>query len=160
MVNKNNPINNPKELNGKTIAFPAPNALGATLMVRADLKDKFNIQYKPRYVKTHPSVYLNVILDQTSAGGGVLGTLNRQSIEIKNNLKVIHETEKVSPHPFAVHPRVPQDVAKSVKEALLEIGESDQGKEWLRKTPISEIGVVNIESYYGLNKMNLERFLK
>lgn len=58
------------QLAGKTIAFPSPNALGAALQMRQELHDLFGLSFTPEYVKTHDSVYLNVLLGKTAAGGG------------------------------------------------------------------------------------------
>lgn len=158
VVPKESPITDPKALNGKTISFPAPNALGASLMMRADLHDMYDISIEPRYVKTHSSVYLNVILGLTTAGGGVQNTLNQQSREIRDGLRIIYKTRDVAPHPFSAHPRVPSEVIKQVKQALLEMGSSEQGKAKLALIPIRKIGTATIEDYSPLNNMALERF--
>jgi phosphonate transport system substrate-binding protein len=71
VVRSDSDIRSPLDLNDKVIAFPSPNALGASLQMRQELHDQFGIQIRPNYVKTHDSVYLNVILDEAVAGGGV-----------------------------------------------------------------------------------------
>lgn len=158
VVNKSSGIKNVKELNGKEIAFPSPNALGAALQMRQELHDNFDITFTPRYVKTHDSVYLNVILKKTAAGGGVGKTLKRQSQQIQKNLIVIHKTLGVSPHPLAVHPDVPEEVAKQVQEILLMMGKSEKSKKLLAQIPIKEIGHAILSEYKPLEKMGLERF--
>lgn len=159
-VRKNSNVESPYDLDGKTIAFPAPNALGASLQMRQELSDKFNIKFNPRYVKTHDSVYLNVALRQTDAGGGVQKTLNRQKDAIKNNLKIIHKTTPVSPHPLAVHPRVSEEVRAKVKAAFLALGENNQGRSLLAQIPMKKIGEANMSDYEPLLKMGLQRFYK
>ena len=59
-----------QQLEGKDIAFPAPNALGASLIIRADLVQLHRVSFTPKYVQTHSSVYLNVALGRMAAGGG------------------------------------------------------------------------------------------
>lgn len=146
------------DLDGKTLAFPAPNALGASLLMRQELADKFGITIKPVYVKSHDSVYLNVLLKKAAAGGGVQKTLNRQKEDFKKQLKVIHRTTAVSPHPLAVHPRVPEKVQQAVKEALLAMGASEGGKKLLAKVPMKKIGRAALADYAPLGNMGLERF--
>lgn len=158
VVRADSNIKVPKDLMGKTIAFPAPNALGASLQMRQELHDKFSIAINPHYVKTHDSVYLNVLLGKTAAGGGVQKTLNRQRPEYKEALRVIHTTDKVSPHPFAVLPSVPDEVKNAVQQALLKIGKTEQGKKLLSGIPIKEIGTASISDYLPLKKLGLERF--
>ena len=158
VVNKHGSIKEIKDLNGKIIAFPAPNALGASLQMRQELTDLFKINFSSRYVKTHDSVYLNVLLEKAAAGGGVQKTLNQQKAEIKNNLEIIHTTTPVPPHPFAVHPRVPREVVEKVQTAFLAMGTTDTGRKMLQKIPIKEIGTAEMRDYLILEKMGLERF--
>lgn len=160
VVRKDNPIKTVTELDGEVIAFPAPNALGASLMIRADLNDKFHIKMKPRYVQTHTSVYLNVILGEVMAGGGVQKTLSQQSLEIQDNLRIIYKTENVAPHPFCIHPRIPEDVRQKVFIAFLTLSKSDKGKALLKKIPIKQAGSTSINDYEPLKELKLERFYK
>ncbi len=157
-VKKDSGINNVKDLDGKILAFPAPNALGASLQMRQELTDKFGLTFSSRYVKTHDSVYLNVLLGEAAAGGGVQKTLNRQQEKIKNHLTVIHKTTPVAPHPIAAHPRVPQDVVNKVKQALLKLGQSDEGRNILARVPMKKVGPASLDDYVILKTMGLERF--
>lgn len=47
VVKKDDPIGDVKELDGMTISFPAPNALGASLLMRTDLAKIVDIKIKP-----------------------------------------------------------------------------------------------------------------
>ncbi len=82
VARKGGPIHSVKDLQGKTLAFPAPNALAASLQMRQELVDQFSIDFSAHYVKTHDSVYLNALrcsalLGEVDAGGGVQKTLAR-----------------------------------------------------------------------------------
>lgn len=158
VVRKDSGINSVQDLQGKKIAFPAPNALGASLLMRANLSNDLKIKFNPVYVKTHSSVYLNVIVKQTDAGGGVKKTLNQQRENIKSALKVLHRTPKVSPHPLAVHPRVSEEVRNKIIETFLLLGKSDTGKSLLSKIPIKKIGTAQMSDYTPLEKFELEKF--
>jgi phosphonate transport system substrate-binding protein len=147
VVRKDSPIKSVKELEGKAIAFPAPNAMGASLMIRAAIERVFKIKFQPKYVQTHSSVYVNVALKEVSAGGGVQKTLEQQELDIRNNLRVLYRTEGVPSHPFAAHPRVPLEVREKVRKAFLEMGKTDQGKALLRKVPIARVGRVSMEDF-------------
>jgi len=159
-VRKNGEIKTIKDLDGKIIAFPAPNALGASMLIRRELTDKFAITFTPRYVKTHDSVYLNILINKASAGGGVQKTFNRQNDLIKDRLNIILKTEAVSPHPIAAHPRVPEEVVQAVKQALLQLGKTEKGRNILSKVPMKKIGEAEISDYAELKSMKLERFYK
>lgn len=146
------------QLNGKTVAFPSPNALGASLLLRQELHDIFQLNFFPRYVKTHDSVYLNVLLNEVSAGGGVQKTLDRQATSFRAALKVIHKTKDVASHPITAHPRVPDEVVNAIKAALLKLGASTEGMKLLSKIPMKQVGLAKMSDYLPLQAMGLERF--
>lgn len=159
VVRKDSGITKVEELNNSEIAFPSPNALGASLLIRQEMTDKFHIDIKPEYVQTHDSAYLSVALRQSSAGGGVQATFNRQQPAIRELLHVIHRTSKVSPHPFAVHPEVAEDVREKVRQALLALGDSETGREMLALIPVRQIGPASMQDYTPLKEMGLARFM-
>lgn len=156
VVRKDSPIHTIQDLQGKVVAFPAPNALGASLMPRADLKDRFGIQVIPRYVRSHSSVYLNVVLGKADAGGGVQKTLEQQPELIKDSLRVLYRTQEVISHPIAAHPAVPPEVRESVMQALLSLGKTPRGRKALARVPIQEIGAVTADDYAPLVELGLE----
>ena len=158
VVRQNSGIESVQELDNVKIAFPAPNAVGASLQIRQELTDEFNINVDPIYVKSHDSVYLNVAIGQTAAGGGVQKTLKRQPANIRNKLRVIHSTRPISPHPFAAHPRVPEEIRNKVRDALISLGESESGKQLLAEIPINRIGAAAMADYEPLKNMKLDRF--
>ncbi|MGK0273499.1 MAG: phosphonate transport system substrate-binding protein [Cocleimonas sp.] len=158
VVKKDNPITKIEQLDGKLIALPAPNALGAALIPRTEFATKFNIKPDYTYVKSHTSVYLNVLLGQVAAGGGVQKTFSQQKPEIINKLRVLYETTKVSPHPIAVHPRITPEISKKVQDAFLKMAKSEADTKLLQKIPMKKLGVANLKDYDELRKMGLEDF--
>ncbi len=158
VVRKDSEIRSLEQLNDKTIAFPAPNALGAALVPRAEFKQKYKISFVPKYVKSHTSVYLNVLLRKADAGGGVQKTLAQQKDLIKESLRVLYETEKFNPHPIAVHPRVPREEWLAVQDALLSIDKNAKGKLLLGRVPIDSIGKAEMKDYESIKAMGLEGF--
>lgn len=158
VVRNDSDLKSVKELDGKKIAFPAPNALGASLLIRADLANKYKININPVYVKTHSSVYLNVVVKQTTAGGGVQKTLKQQRDNIKGALRIIYQTPKVSPHPLAAHPRIPKKIREKIQHTLMKLGESKVGQSLLLKIPMKKIGPATLNDYKPLEKLNLQKF--
>lgn len=158
VVRADSNFNTPADLDGQILAFPAPNSLGASLQMRQELHDIFHINIHPVYVKSHDSVYLNVTLKQAAAGGGVQKTLQSQKDNIKNSLKIIHQTTPVAPHPIAVHPRVPAEAKEAITQALLKLASTDEGIELLKEVPIQKLGRATQEDYQPLEKMDLQRF--
>lgn len=158
VVRKDSGIKSLAGLNNKTLAFPSPIALGASLLLRSELHDMHNIKITPKYVKTHDSVYLNVFLKQAVAGGGVSKTFNKQVQRVKDSLHIIYKSKPVTPHPFAAHPKVPKSVRTSVTNALMSISKSSNEKKILAEIPIKKLGKANMHDYQEIKSMNLGRF--
>jgi len=158
VVRKNGPIKKPADLNGKTIAFPSPNALGASLLVRADLDQVQHVKITPMYVTTHSSVYLHVAKDLADAGGGVEKTLEEQDEAIRSQLRVIYTTRPAPSHPVVAHPRVPKDDREKVRQALLDMGNTTEGKKMLQKIPVRQFIAVNYDDYAIMQDWGLEKY--
>lgn len=159
VVREDSPYQGVTSLEGETIAFPAPNSLGASLLIRADLTKTHGVNFEPNYVATHGSAYLNVVIGQTAAAGGVMGTYRSQPLDISEQLRVLYETDRVPPHPFTAHPRVPKQVQQDVQSAMLELWKTGYGREMLEQVPIQEVSVTTIDEYQSLNDMELDAFI-
>jgi phosphonate transport system substrate-binding protein len=156
VVPKDSLITSPAELEGKEMAFPSPNALGASLLIRADLLKRFKVNVNPRYVQTHSSVYLHVANHLVAAGGGVHSTLNSQAPAIKDAVRVIYTTTDISPHPIAAHPRVPTAQRASVQQALLDLAATPEGASMLAGVPVLRMVATSIEDYKIVETLGLE----
>jgi phosphonate transport system substrate-binding protein len=151
-------INQVKELDGKTVAFPSPNALGASLLMRAELVKLHSVSIIPNYVQTHSSVYLHVALGLNPAGGGVMSTLRSQKPEIKEKLRIIYETRSVNPHPISAHPRIPEKDRERVRQALLEMAKTEKGAALLAKIPMSKAVIASMDDYTPMLNLGLDEF--
>jgi len=158
VVRRDSPIHSVNELDGRTVAFPAPNALGAALIPRAEFDRKFRITIIPKYVRSHTSVYLNVFLKQAAAGGGIQSTFDQQPVEIRSALRVLYQTQSIASHPIAVHPRIPASVRGIVLKTFLELGTEPIGRGRLEKIPIFAITTAHAEDYEELKSMGLEDY--
>lgn len=153
VVRRDSPFQSVKDLDGKEIAFPAPNAYAAALYMRALLIEKEKISFTPVYVKTHNNVYRHVILGKASAGGGVNNTLQRESEEVRANLRVIYETPGSAPHPLSAHPRVPKKVRDAVMDAVFKIAEDKSFNSIMYAIQLPK----PVKAYYEKDYMPLER---
>ncbi len=117
-VRSDDPIKSLRELDGKIVAFPAPNAFAASLLLRARLA-RLGVKIQPRYLKTHASVYRAVALGEAAAGGGVNNTLEREMPAVRERLRILHETPGYAPHPFVAHPRIPPGTRRAVTDAFV-----------------------------------------
>ena len=158
VVRKDSSLSDIWQIDGKKIAFPAPNALGAALLPRAEFANKFHIKPEISYVRSHDSVYLNTVMGISDAGGGVMATFNRQPENIRNQLRILYKTGNVPKHPITVHPSVPEHIAKRVTDAFLELGQTPEGKDLLAKVPMKKVGVTQLADYQELIDMGLGDF--
>lgn len=158
VVHKGGPIEKPTDLNGKTMAFPSPNALAASLLVRADLENLYQVTVTPLYVTSHSSVYLHVAKDMVAAGGGAEKTLQEQDDSVRERLRVIYTTRSCPSHPVAAHPRVSKDDREKVRNALLDMSATRGGKEMLQRIPVRQMIPVNYDDYAILRKWGLDKY--
>lgn len=127
-VRKDDPIKSVRELDGKEIAFPSPNAFGASLWMRALLVEREKINIIPVYVKTHSNAFRQVAIGKFPACGGVNHTLADEPEAVRSALRILLETPGVPPHPLSAHPRVPEKVRQSVADALLRMAGDAPGR--------------------------------
>jgi len=159
VVPKTSSITSIQQLHNQTVLFPAPNALGASLLMRAELAELHGVRVKPHYVNTHSSVYTNLLLGRALAGGGVMATLKRQKAPIQEHLRILYRTQPVAPHPVVVHPRVLAADREAVKQAFLAMAEQPKGRALLAKVPIKKIIAVKVGDYESLKALGLEKYV-
>lgn len=158
-VQKDSKVKNLKELGGSRIAFPAPNAFAASLLIRATLA-KDGVPFEPVYVKTHSNVYRSVIRGDASAGGGIQTTLMAESPELKSELRTLMETKRYASHPFSANARVSEQVRKAVQSALLAMDQTTEGAEFLKGVHLAKPMVVSYKlNYQPLEALRLEKFV-
>lgn len=145
VVKADSEISEVSQLENAEIAFPSPNALSASLLMRTELATLHGLTVTPLYVRTHPSVYLNVALGKSLAGGGVLRTLLAQPQSLQDQVKIIYETREVSPHPIVVHPSLNEDARQKLTTALLDIAADPKGRALFSGIPMQQATAANLE---------------
>jgi len=159
VVRKDSPYKIPAELDGAKFAVPAFDALGACLLLRAELEQMFKAKLIPVDVKSHSSVYLQVATGQLPAGGGVEKTLQVQDKAVQDMLRVLYTTHDMPSHPIVGHPRLPAKVRQTVQRALLEFSATDEGKKLLQQIPMSAPVPASIQDYAPMKNLGLEAYL-
>lgn len=154
-------IRAPRELDGQSVAFPAANALGATLMIRRHLDAVEQVPIKPQFAKTHSNAYRQVLLGNARAAGGIRTTLEREPEEIRQKLRVLHETEGLPPHPFSAHPRVPEALRQQISRLLLSFANNAQTKALLDDIPmVKPVAADQQRDYQPIERLRLDRYLE
>ncbi len=163
VVAKDSPIDSIQALDKKTLAFPSPAAFAASILPRANLKQK-NIAITPRYVSSHDSVYLNIAKGIFPAGGGVQRTLNNTNPEVRDKLKVLWTSSGYTPHAIAAHPDIDEDTKAQIQNALIDMNDSAKGKELLAALKIKKGLIKANDSHWddvrGLKLQELDKLVQ
>ncbi len=148
-----------RQLDGKQVAFPAPNAFAASLLIRAELASK-GIRITPVYVKTHANVFRTVSLGDMPAGGAVNNTLEREPDSLRLRLRVLHETARFAPHPFIGHARVPRAQRDKLVRAFMQLAATEAGQRLLEDIQIPKPVIADYaRDYAPLESLQLENFV-
>jgi len=159
LVRRDSPLKSVKQLNGKAIGFPDPNAFAASLYMRALLQENMGIRFTASYLGTHGNVYRHVILGDVAAGAGVNVTFARERPETRDELRVLYETPGTAPHPLCAHPRVPAVLREAVAQAVIDMGKNENGHALLQQIDmIQPVRAVYARDYQPLEKLDLQKF--
>ena len=159
VVRRDSGIRRLSDLDGKRIGFPAPNAFGASLYMRALLHRRYGLRFESRYFRTHTNVYRNLALGTVSAGGGVQRTLDAEPRRLRRNLRVLYKTPGVASHPVAVHARVPKTVRERLYSAFVSMASDPRTRGLMRKVSLAHPVRADYAADYAiLRRLGLERF--
>lgn len=159
VVRNDSAMKNIRELEGKSIGFPAPNAFGASLYMRALLTAE-PISFQTQFLTTHGNVYRSVLNGAVAAGGGVNTTFNDEPPEVKSQLRILYQTPESASHPLVAHPRVPQEVFKAVREAFFHLQKDAEGQRMLLDVRIPQPVPADYQrDYLPLEKLKIEKFV-
>ncbi len=156
VVKRGGAIRSPKELQGKPVAFPTPNAVGACMLMRAELKQQFGVVVSPVFVRSVSNVALHVAKGLAAAGGLPEKGYSLLAPELREHLTIIHRTQPLAPHAIAAHPRVPAAEREAVRKALLDLAATDEGRALLAKVPMKSPVAATVEEYAAVAKMGLD----
>ena len=155
VVRKDSPIKNLNELNGTTLAVPAPAAFAASILTRAYLSS-VGIQFTAKYVSSHDSVYRTVAKDLYTAGGGVIQTFENVAPEIRDQLRILWTSQGYTPHAFAAHPRVAEGLVKKVVIAMETMDQNATGKALLDAINFKGIEAASDSDWDDVRDLNIQ----
>lgn len=158
VVARDSPLQGPAELDGRTLAVPSPNALGASLLLRSDLEQLYKVRVDMLDVKTHSSVYLNVAKGLADAGGGVQKTLAEQDVAVRDALRILYATRPMPSHPVSAHPRVPKPVREAVRQAFLDLAATPAGQALFAEVPMAQPVATSMDDYAVMQEWRLEKY--
>ncbi len=153
VVRKDSGIKMLSDLVGKSVSYPAPSALAATLMPQYYFQTHgINVtkELDNQYVGSQESAVMNVYLKQTAAGA--TWTMPWQSLaarrpELLEELEVIWQTDALISSSLVVLPDVPVDVVAQVTELLTGLKDSNEGRLILERMKSSGFEIANNQNY-------------
>jgi len=159
VVRRDSPIQHPRELEGQTVAFPAPNAFGASLLIRSQLQEVERVTIQPLYARTHTNAYRHTLVGKTMATGGLRATLEREPAEVQAGLRILLETPGAAPHPLSVHPRVPPALRGAIQRAWLQLAQEPAMQAHVQAIPMAQPMLADqARDYQPLERLRLDRY--
>ncbi|MDD3884735.1 MAG: phosphate/phosphite/phosphonate ABC transporter substrate-binding protein [Gallionella sp.] len=131
VVHKDSPVKKINDLAGNTLVFPSPAAFAASLLVRAELR-RNGVQFQPKYVSSHNSVYMNVARGFYPAGGGVPRTFGMLDAQYRDDLRVLWESRPYTTHAIAYRSTMDPAVAQRVWSAMQKMSRDPVGLSLLK----------------------------
>lgn len=152
LVRKDSGIETPEDLIGKTISYPAPTAVAATLMVQYYLQTHGLPIRRTRsiFVGSQESSISSVYLRASAAGGtwpAPWAPFARQNPKVAEALEVKWRTEPLVNNGLVVLKSLPGDIVEKVAHALVTLGGDVAGKAMLADMSIPGFQVADAGAY-------------
>ena len=146
-----------KKLKDITLYLPAPNAFGASLLIRSALQQA-GTSPPIRYVNTHSNTYTAVVQDPSSVGGMIRKTFE-QAKRPGSDIEILFETDGYASHPYSAHRSLSAMERRAVQEAFFRLHNQTDFSTLLKKARLQKPGQANYKNdYLPIEKLHLEDF--
>ena len=153
VVRKDSPYQKLEDLQGQPLAFPSPTAV-TSMLACTQLKEN-NIKFTPNYVISMDSVYRSVAKGLFSAGQGEMRTFGSMVPEVRDQLRILWSSEPMPPFTFSVHPRVPKENVQKIQKVMVEMENTEEGRELLKGINMKGIAIAHDSEYEPVRKRKL-----
>ncbi len=143
LVRKDSGIKIVPDLKGKSISYPAPTALAATMMPQYFLQTHgLNVMtdVDNKYVGSQESSIMNVFFKKTQAAATwppPWKALSKERPELAEQLTVMWQTEPLINNGLVVLPEVPDEIVKQVIDLLTGLNKHKEGRNILKPMEFS-----------------------
>ncbi len=153
LVRRDSAIREPRDLIGKSVSFPAPTALAATLLPQWFLHTHgidVPRQIDSRYVRTQESSIMNAVLGHTSAG--VTWPLpwrafQKDHPELAAQLQVKWETSALLNNSLVARDDLPPKTVDALRRAFVGLHRSPEGRAILQRMELSRFETATDATY-------------
>ena len=166
LVRKDSGIEKVTDLRGKTVSYPAPTALAATMMPQWYMhKHGLDINYDitNSYVGSQESSILNVFLKKSAAASTwppPWRAFIKKRPEIAEQVEIKWETPSLANNALVVRDDIPLNIVEKVSEIIFSLHKSQEGKEILSRMELSKYEKAQNSTYdsvrFFLNKFSKE----
>jgi phosphonate transport system substrate-binding protein len=147
LVVKKGKIKTISQLKNQKIAFPSPNTLAASIILRQELSNQLNAGLKPIYLATPSDVYMQIHNESILGGGGTKRTFDQLRPNLKADLTILHTTKSVPAHPIVAHSKVSKLVKDKVIQAFLTMSKNHKDQVLLSKVYLENVNTVQQKVY-------------
>lgn len=159
LVPRESPARTLVDLRGQRISFPAPNALGASLYIRAVLARQ-GVAFEAHYAGNHRNAIRQVLAGDSAAAGLVRSTYELESEQVRQELRVLYATPAIASHPLAAHPRMPVNLRTRLATTLLALARDPRTHPLMQALQMPEPVAADYEADYApLGRLGLEKFV-
>lgn len=163
LIRKDRPLSSPSALRGKSISYPAPTALAATMLPQAFLHDHgidVAREIDNRYVGSQESSILNVYYGKVDAGATwppPWRKFQQDEPDKAAQMMVAWQTDTLPNNGLVVRDDVPAPQVEAVAALLVTLHESEEGRRLLQRMPLSRFERAD-EATYASVRTFLRRF--
>lgn len=165
LVRKDSGIKKVTDLRGKTVSYPAPTALAATMMPQWYMYEHgldINKDIKNSYVGSQESSILNVFLGKSAAASTwppPWRAFIKERPEIAEQVEVKWETSHLPNNGLVARKDVPEELINTVSEIIFSLHKTPQGRLILSRMELSKYEKAE-DSTYDSVRLFLKRFEK
>lgn len=156
VAHKDRAIKSIEELDGETLTFPSPAAFAASILPRAELSAR-GINFTPKYVNSHESVYQSVALQLFPAGGGIKRTFNTSKESVRSELKILWQTSGYTPHAIAANKDLNDELVERITNALVRLSEDADGELMLKSLGIKGFEKASDSDWDDVRALNISQ---
>lgn len=153
IVRKDSHITSVDDLKGKTVSYPAPTALAATMMPQYFLYNKgidINKDIKNSYVGSQESSIMNVYLKKTIAGSTWPPpwlAFAKQNPKIAKELEIKWETEPLLNNGLVAKKDFPKELLKKISHIIFNLHTHKEGRKILKAMELSKYEPASYKTY-------------
>jgi phosphonate transport system substrate-binding protein len=165
LVRKDSNIKNINDLKGKSISYPAPTALAATMLPQDFLYSKgidIKKDLKNFYVGSQESSIMNVYLKKTDAASTwppPWFAFIKERPDVAKEVQVQWETKSLPNNGLVYKIGVDKKIVEQIAQILFTLHETPQGRELLKRMELSKYEKASKETYAPVDEF-LEHFSK